>query len=59
MNGKECQELIAMNFNFDNFKNLNQNRSGFCHLFHLKEMEDFNLETVRDFIKFWEKECYE
>tara|TARA_R110000782_G_scaffold177040_1_gene267982 strand:+ start:414 stop:1376 length:963 start_codon:yes stop_codon:yes gene_type:complete len=31
---KECQELIAMNFNFDKFKNLNKNRSGFCHLFH-------------------------
>ena len=25
---------------------------------HLKEMDKINLETVRDFIKFWENKCY-
>lgn len=31
---RECKELIAMDFKFNHFKNLNQDRSGFCHLFH-------------------------
>jgi hypothetical protein len=25
---------------------------------HLKEMNEYNLQTVKDFVKFWEKKCY-
>ena len=33
--GKDSQELIAMNFYFDDFKNENrEDRSGFCHLYN-------------------------
>ncbi len=25
---------------------------------HLKEMDEYNLQTVKDFVKFWENKCY-